>query len=79
MIEAFKAHWRLLVQPRMTTLFIWWNLFVPSQPLQPGTSWGVSMERDVVNSQLSLQQGLTYTALALYRYTSAVAQLTVPW
>ena len=29
MIEAFKAHGGLLVQPRMTTLFIWWNLLFP--------------------------------------------------
>ena len=29
LIEAFKAHWRLLFKPRMTTLFIWWNLFFP--------------------------------------------------
>ena len=35
------------------------------QSLQPGTAWGVSVERDVVNSQLGLQRGLTYTAFAL--------------
>ncbi len=35
------------------------------QHLQPGTSWGVSIERDAVNSQLGLQQGLSYTALML--------------
>ena len=29
LIEAFKAHWRLLFKPRMTTLFIWWNLLFP--------------------------------------------------
>ena len=30
LIEAFKAHWPLLFKPRMTTLFIWWNLlFLP--------------------------------------------------
>jgi biofilm PGA synthesis N-glycosyltransferase PgaC len=29
-MEAFARHWRLLVQPRMSTLFIWWNLlFLP--------------------------------------------------
>lgn len=29
LIEAFKLHWRLLFKPRMTTLFIWWNLLFP--------------------------------------------------
>ena len=29
LIEAFKAHWRLLFRARMTTLFIWWNLLFP--------------------------------------------------
>ena len=29
LIEAFKAHWRLLFKLRMTTLFIWWNLLFP--------------------------------------------------
>jgi biofilm PGA synthesis N-glycosyltransferase PgaC len=30
LIEAFKLHWRLLFKPRLTTLFIWWNLlFLP--------------------------------------------------
>ena len=29
LMEAFKAHWRLLFKPRMTTLFIWWNLLFP--------------------------------------------------
>ncbi|MCK7501393.1 MAG: hypothetical protein MZW92_73420 [Comamonadaceae bacterium] len=29
LIEAFKAHWRLLFKRRMTTLFIWWNLLFP--------------------------------------------------
>ena len=30
MLEAFRLHWRLLFKPRMTTLFVWWNLlFVP--------------------------------------------------
>lgn len=29
MIEAFKAHPELLLQPRMSTMFIWWNLFFP--------------------------------------------------
>ncbi|MDR2991319.1 MAG: glycosyltransferase [Burkholderiaceae bacterium] len=29
LMEAFKAHWRLLFKPRMTTLFIWWNFCFP--------------------------------------------------
>ncbi|MCL2831187.1 MAG: glycosyltransferase [Betaproteobacteria bacterium] len=29
MIEAFKMHGALLFKPRMTTLFIWWNLSFP--------------------------------------------------
>ena len=29
LIEAFKNHWRLLFKLRMSTLFIWWNLFFP--------------------------------------------------
>jgi biofilm PGA synthesis N-glycosyltransferase PgaC len=29
LIEAFKAHWRLLFNPRMSTLFVWWNLLFP--------------------------------------------------
>jgi biofilm PGA synthesis N-glycosyltransferase PgaC len=29
LMEAFKAHWQLLFKPRMTTLFIWWNLLFP--------------------------------------------------
>lgn len=30
LVEAFKAHGSLLVKPRLTTLFIWWNLcFMP--------------------------------------------------
>jgi biofilm PGA synthesis N-glycosyltransferase PgaC len=29
LLEAFKAHWRLLFKPRMITLFIWWNLLFP--------------------------------------------------
>lgn len=29
LIEAFKAHWRLLFHRRMSTLFIWWNLGFP--------------------------------------------------
>lgn len=29
LIEAFKAHWRLLFAPRMSTLFVWWNLLFP--------------------------------------------------
>jgi len=33
LIEAFKAHWRLLFKPRMTTLFIVWNLMFPYMDL----------------------------------------------
>lgn len=33
LIEAFKSHWRLLFKPRMTTLFIWWNLMFPYMDL----------------------------------------------
>lgn len=29
LIEAFKAHWELLFKPRMTTIFVWWNLMFP--------------------------------------------------
>ena len=30
LMEAFRAHWRLLFQRRMSTLFIWWNVcFLP--------------------------------------------------
>lgn len=29
LIEAFKLHWRLLIKPRMTVLFVWWNLLFP--------------------------------------------------
>lgn len=29
LIEAFKAHWRLLFAPRMSTVFVWWNLLFP--------------------------------------------------
>jgi Glycosyltransferases, probably involved in cell wall biogenesis len=30
LMEAFKAHWRLLFKRRMSTLFIWWNVcFLP--------------------------------------------------
>jgi len=29
LIEAFKKHWILLFRPRMSTLFIWWNLLFP--------------------------------------------------
>ncbi|WP_205665192.1 glycosyltransferase [Caldimonas tepidiphila] len=29
LIEAFKAHWRLLFRLEMRTMFIWWNLFFP--------------------------------------------------
>jgi len=33
LIEAFKAHWRLLFKPKMTTVFIWWNLLFPYMDL----------------------------------------------
>lgn len=33
LVEAFKMHWRLLFKPRMTTLFIWWNLMFPYMDL----------------------------------------------
>lgn len=33
LIEAFKAHWRLLFQPRMITVFVWWNLLFPYMDL----------------------------------------------
>ncbi|MDR0997246.1 MAG: glycosyltransferase family 2 protein [Zoogloeaceae bacterium] len=33
LIEAFKSNWQLLFKPRMTTLFIWWNLFFPYMDL----------------------------------------------
>lgn len=29
LIEAFKAHWRLLFKARTSTLFVWWNLLFP--------------------------------------------------
>ena len=29
LIEAFKAHWRLLFAPRMSPLFVWWTLLFP--------------------------------------------------
>jgi biofilm PGA synthesis N-glycosyltransferase PgaC len=29
LIEAFKAHWRLLFKGRMSTVFVWWNLLFP--------------------------------------------------
>lgn len=29
MMEAFRRHWRILFSPRMSTLFIWWNLLFP--------------------------------------------------
>jgi poly-beta-1,6-N-acetyl-D-glucosamine synthase len=29
LVEAFKAHSGLLFKPRLSTLFIWWNLFFP--------------------------------------------------
>ena len=33
LIEAFKTHWELLFQKRMSTLFIWWNLLFPYMDL----------------------------------------------
>lgn len=33
LVEAFKLHWQLLFKPRMTTLFIWWNLLFPYMDL----------------------------------------------
>jgi biofilm PGA synthesis N-glycosyltransferase PgaC len=33
LIEAFKAHWRLLFAPRMSTVFVWWNLLFPYMDL----------------------------------------------
>jgi biofilm PGA synthesis N-glycosyltransferase PgaC len=29
MMEAFRRHPRILLTPRMSTAFIWWNLFFP--------------------------------------------------
>lgn len=29
LVEAFKAHWPLLFKPRLTTLFIWFNILFP--------------------------------------------------
>jgi len=29
MMEAFRQHPRILVAPRMSTLFVWWNLLFP--------------------------------------------------
>jgi biofilm PGA synthesis N-glycosyltransferase PgaC len=30
LMEAFKAHWSILFKPRMSTLFVWWNVcFLP--------------------------------------------------
>ena len=29
LIESFKEHWTLLFKPRLTIMFIWWNLFFP--------------------------------------------------
>ena len=29
MMEAFRRHWRILFIPRMSTMFIWWNLLFP--------------------------------------------------
>lgn len=33
LIEAFKAHWRLLFKPKKITVFIWWNLLFPYMDL----------------------------------------------
>jgi biofilm PGA synthesis N-glycosyltransferase PgaC len=33
MIEAFKKHWQLLFQPKLRTVFIWWNLSFPIMDL----------------------------------------------
>lgn len=33
LIEAFKAHWRLLFALRMSTVFVWWNLLFPYMDL----------------------------------------------
>lgn len=33
LIEAFKLHWPMLFQRRMSTLFIWWNLLFPYMDL----------------------------------------------
>ncbi|MEM5329130.1 glycosyltransferase family 2 protein [Paraburkholderia sp. JHI2823] len=33
LMEAFKVHWQLLFHPRMSTLFIWWNLLFPYMDL----------------------------------------------
>jgi poly-beta-1,6-N-acetyl-D-glucosamine synthase len=33
LIEAFKLHWRLLFAPRMSTVFVWWNLLFPYMDL----------------------------------------------
>lgn len=29
MMEAFRRHWRVLFVPRMSTMFVWWNLLFP--------------------------------------------------
>ncbi|MEO8104498.1 MAG: glycosyltransferase family 2 protein [Betaproteobacteria bacterium] len=29
MMEAFRRHWRILFVPRMSTMFVWWNLVFP--------------------------------------------------
>lgn len=33
LMEAFKSHWRMLFKPKMTTMFIWWNLMFPYMDL----------------------------------------------
>lgn len=29
MMEAFRRHWRILLKRRLSTMFVWWNLFFP--------------------------------------------------
>jgi poly-beta-1,6-N-acetyl-D-glucosamine synthase len=29
MMEAFRRYWRILFAPRMSTMFVWWNLLFP--------------------------------------------------
>lgn len=47
------------------------------QHLRAGTSLGLGIERDAVNSQLGLQKGLSYTALALVADHAFSDQFTV--
>ena len=46
-MEAFARHWSLLFKPRMSTLFIWWNLlFLPLDLLSLGwDAWRQDRER----------------------------------